>query len=256
MRAVSGLKVLQIVDDRFGDGVALEVDFLASAELTQGGFGEGRGDQGDFEPALGRGDVGDGQGDALDADAALGRQVGHEVGWRRDAGTPLAIGIDGCDLAHAVYVALDQVAPEEGCEGRGRFEVDAGTDAQAAQGSFGEGFGDDVEGEGDGRRLVVGVLGISGWRCGEREAAAIKCDGFAQSGGVGPGGDLNEEAFACVRGEGSAERAEMLDQAGEHETRVGDRWTVGGVQATGCARCKVWLGVAVRNSCCYHGLTT
>src|SRR5690606_34059445 len=108
---------------------------------------ERRGDEGDPEPVLA--DVGHGERDAVDGDRSLARDEAREVsGQLDDDVVPARPWRTGADRAHAVDVALDDVAAEAGVDAQGPLEVDARAALERAERRVPQGLGHDVRGEG------------------------------------------------------------------------------------------------------------
>jgi len=168
---MSRLHLLKIIHNRLAQNVRFEVESPAGFSTAERRQFQRRGYQRDFKNVFVGG--GDGETDAVDGDRAFGRQVFRERVGGFDAETRfILVG----DLMHqdadGVDVALDEMAVETIAEFQRAFDVDAIAGGEAAEvGSF-ERFFDDVEIEAAGSDL------------GDGEAAAVKCDAFAEFYGV------------------------------------------------------------------------
>src|SRR2546423_2177656 len=191
--------------DVLGHEIDLEVDRVTRTLDAEGGHGSGVGDHGELEGLVAHG--GHREADAVDGDRPLLHHVAEDRlvgGGDGDTGRPVGQRLLLENLADAVDVALDDVAAEAVGQPDGPFEVDPVAGAQGSEG-------------GAAQRLLHGVgrpPAVAELHGGE--AAAVDGDRGAEDGVVedGDGGDLE----ARPRGVGldRPDRAQLLDDAGEH----------------------------------------
>src|SRR5690606_17627278 len=145
---------------------------------------------------------------AVDGDRSLARDEAREVsGQLDDDVVPARPWRTGADRAHAVDVALDDVAAEAGVDAQGPLEVDARAALERAERRVPQGLGHDVRGEGPIAREAR-----------DREAHGRDGDRVPGAGVGGDEGAAHVEAGvrAAVEQLDGEDLADLFDDSGEH----------------------------------------